>query len=372
MENVLTAVIVIFLFLFAGFTLSETLINSQETLATAELLRDDRLQEQAATHLEVTEAITRAGGMEIQLTVSNTGSTKLYDFARWDVISEYTDETDTTIIRWHPYAASAPFPNEWTVESITVGGQPEQYEPGILNPGEAAIIVIALPDAVQVGSALNIAISTENARTTMRTFPRNAVPSLDVHQAMRIANHATETITPALLSTSDTDDPADSLRFTVNTAPIQGNLSSVTFTQADINAGNVSYTHSGTGNDSFTFEISDGKDTIGEFTFHVFISAAPVLAVNTSLTTTVGGTGAINNTLLMTVDSDDSDDELIYTVVAAPVLGYLSIGTTFTQADIDAGLLTYTATGAGLDQFSFTVTDGETTIGPYVYLIQVV
>ena len=94
-----------------------------------------------------------------------------------------------------------------------------------------------------------------------------------------------------------------------------------------------------------------------------------VLATNLGLTVAENSTGnVINNTQLLTTDVDHAAGQLVYTVSAATTNGTLrrngtalGVGGTFTQADIDAGLVTYDHNGSetASDSFSFTVDDGQ-------------
>ena len=68
-----------------------------------------------------------------------------------------------------------------------------------------------------------------------------------------------------------------------------------------------------------------------------------------------------------TTDVDNTSDQLVYTLDTAPANGTLynngvalSAGGSFTQADIDAGLITYDHDGSqtSSDAFAFTVDDG--------------
>jgi hypothetical protein len=95
----------------------------------------------------------------------------------------------------------------------------------------------------------------------------------------------------------------------------------------------------------------------------------PEVVANTGLTLSVGGISVINSAQLEATDGDDSPADLIYTVTTAPSQGTLSLGTTFTQADIDAARLSYHHTGTEADSFQFTVSDGKDTIGPFDFSI---
>lgn len=93
-----------------------------------------------------------------------------------------------------------------------------------------------------------------------------------------------------------------------------------------------------------------------------------VLATNTGMAIAENGTGAtITNAMLQTTDIDNATSQIVYTITTAPANGTLYRGAvalaatdTFTQADIDSGLLTYSHNGSetSSDSFAFSVDDG--------------
>lgn len=93
---------------------------------------------------------------------------------------------------------------------------------------------------------------------------------------------------------------------------------------------------------------------------------APVLSANNGASVTVGSTVTISAAALRATDADDAADGLTFTIDSLPANGTLRLGTvvlqagdTFTQDDIDQGLLNYVAAGSGGQQsFSFSVADG--------------
>jgi hypothetical protein len=98
-------------------------------------------------------------------------------------------------------------------------------------------------------------------------------------------------------------------------------------------------------------------------------SQAPALVSDNPLSLQVGATQAITASLLNATDNLSSGAQLRYTVTAGPAQGTLllsgSATSSFTQADINSGLVSYheTASGVTSDSFSFKVSDaaGNTT-----------
>jgi len=89
-------------------------------------------------------------------------------------------------------------------------------------------------------------------------------------------------------------------------------------------------------------------------------NSSPQLAVNAGLNLSPGGSAVISTALLRATDADPGDT-LTYTVTTAPANGALSPATTFTQAQIDAGGVSYQHDGGASlsDAFDFTVSDGR-------------
>ena len=191
-------------------------------------------------------------------------------------------------------------------------------------------------------------------------------------------------ITTAMLETTDVDNTDGELIYTITTTPGNGILYnngvalgvSDTFSQSDIDAGLISYSHDGAESalDGFDFTVDDGQGTSTSGTFHYTVTPVndeQVLVTNTGATVVEGSTGnVITTAMLETTDVDNTDGELIYTITTTPGNGILynngvalGVSDTFSQSDIDAGLISYSHDGAesALDGFDFTVDDGQGT-----------
>ncbi|MBI1298435.1 DUF11 domain-containing protein [bacterium] len=94
---------------------------------------------------------------------------------------------------------------------------------------------------------------------------------------------------------------------------------------------------------------------------------APVLTTNITRTVTATSTNVITSTNLLVSDVDNTDTEIVFTLVTTPTQGLLELNATtlapldtFTQQDVNDGLLSYThnAGTSDDDAFEFTVSDG--------------
>lgn len=377
MENVLSALVVIFVVLFGALTLSNAFMTAQDTLQAAWQEMETRLNQQTRTHLTVADAEVVSNGTLLNLMLENSGTTKLADFDRWDVMVQYADDGTPADyhIGWLPFAAGSPALDEWTVEGIYLDGaaaMPETLEENILNPGEMARLQLNLDAPVGIGEAMGVAVSVDNGATVTAFTTRNTPPVLATNSTLLMNMGETATITTNLLNVTDIDDAPADLVYTVTTPPINGTLSlGTTFTQEDIEEGLLEYTPTARGTSTFAFTVTDGVDVIGAYTFTIGVNQPPVLTRNTGLRLNGGQRLTINNTRLQSTDADNTAANLVYTVIEAPLHGTLSLPTTFTQQQIDNNLLTYTHNnvGNGLDFFRFTVSDGRAVIGDYIFSI---
>jgi VCBS repeat-containing protein len=210
----------------------------------------------------------------------------------------------------------------------------------------------------------------------------NTSPTVAVNTGLPLNEGATATIANANLQVTDSEQGAVSLTYTLDAVPGRGLLKKSgttlnvndTFTQADIDGGLITYVHDGseTTSDSFSFLISDGAGgTVGSTTFAFTVTPvndSPVLTTNAGLTVLEGAAATvISNSLLSVSDVDNTAGQIVYTLTTIPAGGTLAksglalaISDTFTQADVDAGLITYAHAGgeSPSDSFQFTVSDG--------------
>jgi len=172
METAIVSIICIALIVVGGMTMSQSFLSSVDS-TTLELEEvSERGEEILRTDLSaLTTSLPSASILEVSL--GNSGQTKLSDFGKWDVIVQYYDDGSSYHVRWLPYTDETPGDNEWTVKGIYLdaGSQtPEVFESGIMNPGEEMIIEAKLSPSVGVETTNLVITSTPNGIPASITF----------------------------------------------------------------------------------------------------------------------------------------------------------------------------------------------------------
>lgn len=176
-----------------------------------------------------------------------------------------------------------------------------RYDNNSQSPGTTSRVITfaATDNDDHIGSA---------AQATLTLGAVNDAPTVATHAGLTLAEGATTPFGTAALSIDDVDTAAASRTLTLGTAPVNGTLykSSVamtagsTFTQADIDANAITYTHNGgeTTTDSFTFTVSDGAGGgIGETTFSFTITPVNDAPTLTGLDAAIYTFGDVPQTL---------------------------------------------------------------------------
>lgn len=238
-------------------------------------------------------------------------------------------------------------------------------------------------DAVQFDYIVTDSAGAEARASVQITIRKEQI--LAATGPLVVAEGAATVITRDTLLTTDADTDAADLVYTLESASQFGQLELLgspdavlavgdTFTQADIDAGRLVYVHdsSDVENDVLQFTVNDdgGASTPGTLEITI-VNAEESVETNVLLTVIEGSETRITRDLLATLDADDSDDEIVYTVLTGPMEGQLQLAgesgenvTTFTQQDINDGRLIYVHNGQtqSVDSFQFSVDDGQGTV----------
>jgi hypothetical protein len=145
------------------------------------------------------------------------------------------------------------------------------------------------------------------------------------------------------------------------------------------------YHHAGGENNRVViyFQVTDGMVQLSDIMVSIQVQAvndAPQIVSNHLLGLSEGSSRTIGQTFLQLSDADNTYTELVYYITQLPAYGALILGgtsldiaDTFTQEDINNGLLSYQHNGAETvsDQFTFTISDGIASLPETVFQISI-
>jgi len=168
METAITALIVIGILIVAILGLSSQALSAQTSISQNTQLLLQQEGERARTNLGVIGAAASPDGSSVQMTLKNSGSSRIYDFTQWDVFLQYSDG-ETQQVNWYGYGVEA---NQWNEiiyqDAATLA--PEVIEPGILNPGEEIVVTVNISPPVGTGTTNQVTIATSNGITASAVF----------------------------------------------------------------------------------------------------------------------------------------------------------------------------------------------------------
>lgn len=219
------------------------------------------------------------------------------------------------------------------------------------NEGDASFD-ISVEDGNEDGSP------PATATVNLNKLDVNDAPSVGVNLGSSVNQNSIVIIKNSVLDADDPDDSGVGLIYTV-TGTTNGqvelfsnpNVAITSFTQDDIDNSRVVFRHSGPPTTaSFDFTLADGgEDSAGTVSDTFLLTVdnvndAPIIATNVSPTMSEGATLTITTAMLDSFDPDDLGAGLLWTASNLSN-GIIQVNgvtqNTFTQADLDAGLVTF-------------------------------
>lgn len=164
--------IVIASLLMAAIALTGFLLISQGVMNAVDLTTVSGkethkvIMERASTSIDVATATYIAGNAWSELMVLNDGKISISDFNKWDLFMQYQDTATSNYMhyQWISYSSTYPPGNDqWAKQGIYLDQAAtiaEQYEPGILNPGEYLKLAAKLQAAIKSNSWVYIKANT--------------------------------------------------------------------------------------------------------------------------------------------------------------------------------------------------------------------
>ena len=172
METAIISIICIGLIVFGGMTMAQGFMTSVDASTTGLQEAGQRDEDILRTEITPVDAACTDNGDGtdlLEITVENTGQTKISDFQDWDLIVQYYDSGGTYHVEWLPFTGTAAT-YEWEVSWIRLNDAPEIYDPGVLNPGEQLLIRTYLDPRTGAGSTNLAVISTPSGVTASTYF----------------------------------------------------------------------------------------------------------------------------------------------------------------------------------------------------------
>lgn len=211
-------------------------------------------------------------------------------------------------------------------------------------------------------------------------------PRMLINDGLEVEIGETKEINNKVLKATDLDSEDGALAYVVRAGPGQGllqrrassgSLENITlgmnFTQAEVDAGRMWYTHSGQEGirDLVKFDVTDGVNPLIDRYFYVTIGGIDAVfphVVSKGVSLREGGRVTLTTDLLSTTDLNSPDEHLAFTITRAPVRGHLECTdrpgvpiVSFTQLQLAGSKIYYIHTSddeVKMDSFEFEVTDG--------------
>ena len=165
MSIVISGVLIISSFLLASVLMFGSFLTTSST--QAESIRDlGKLnQQKAGSEISITSGIVTASitgsHTDITLLVDNIGSQSVQSFDEMDVIAQYTDSADATVLKYLAYSDGGPGVNQWT--NPVTGITPDTFNPRMWDPDETMTIKLRVAPPVKQGTSALVVVNTPKA-----------------------------------------------------------------------------------------------------------------------------------------------------------------------------------------------------------------
>jgi hypothetical protein len=181
MATAVVSIICIALIVLGGMTMSQGILTSADTTALSVEEISTREGEIMRTEVDAIRAAHLSWADRLRVTVDNSGQTKLASFSKWDFIVNYYDDGGNYYIKWLPYTEETLDDNEWEKARVCLNGQPEFFEPGIVNPEEELVILAKLNPLPGDNTTGEIIVSTPNGIQDSISFNNYSYTLLTPH-----------------------------------------------------------------------------------------------------------------------------------------------------------------------------------------------
>ena len=165
MEQAIPSLIIGALLLIASAFTAQGNLRNYDRMGQSIKQLETRVSANAQANFTIAAATLDPAGDTLTVNLRNDGQTRLALYDRVDVIVSYTTALGAART-WLPYIPDVPEPNSWSVASIAN----DSFEPGLLNPGETAQLLIELAPAAAPGGTHRIVIASETGAVASAPF----------------------------------------------------------------------------------------------------------------------------------------------------------------------------------------------------------
>jgi hypothetical protein len=166
MENGIPALFIAAIFMMATVLIGRGGFIGMDNVGQSLKASEVRAVERSNTELAVTSTSIDGTGANVTVTVRNDGQTPIAEFEHMDVLVQYFGETAIRYDKWIAYTSGALASDTWTTGTFT----DDIFEPGILNPGESAEVVVRVNPVVGAGTTNKVVIATEHGVVVQSLF----------------------------------------------------------------------------------------------------------------------------------------------------------------------------------------------------------
>ncbi|KAM7374500.1 hypothetical protein PAMP_007153 [Pampus punctatissimus] len=256
---------------------------------------------------------------------------------------------------------------------------------------EASSIIYEHDDSETTEDSFDVTLtdgkySVQKTAMVMIIAVDDETPRMLINDGLEVEIGETKDINNKMLKATDLDSDDSTLTYIIRFGPGQGllqrktssgSLENITlgmnFTQAEIDAGLILYTHNGQEGirDLVKFDVTDGINSLIDRYFYITVGSIDMVfpdVVSKGVSLKEGGRVTLTTDLLSTTDLNSPDENLVFTVTRAPVRGHLECTdipgmpiVSFTQLQLAGSKIYYIHTSDDelkMDSFEFEVTDG--------------
>ncbi len=170
LSTTVASIIIFYVMIVATVVLAGIFIKSFRVLNNLIL----QVQEYKNENIKIdgVEVINNSDNFSLQINVTNTGNTLIYDFEHCDLIISYTSEGKPLVLRETYSQYPTDNSSEWYIAYIVlIGNYTIPYEPprGI-NPTETAVIYANLPSPPDTNTTIEVVFATPKGAKSYYEF----------------------------------------------------------------------------------------------------------------------------------------------------------------------------------------------------------